>query len=212
MCAAGLTIGLNGGISSECGVGSSGSSPAVTSADEMTKSSLGMNRFEEDLTEIDRQASDLEGRIIETREEVMYITSLLQKYEEIRNDLNNKLQGLENQRRSCLMKKNDLLATHDVFGSAITITSPSISLFPDHQSSVVTSGSSDLPGGNSSLVSKSMLLPKLNGSKDKILMEHSCRNIQDMVSELFHPPMTLRTRTTAHRRRCHHLRIREPTA
>lgn len=34
-------------------------------------------------------------------------------------------------------------------------------------------------------MSKSILLPKLNGSKDKILMEPSSRNIQEMVSELF---------------------------
>lgn len=78
-----------------------------------------MTRFEEELTDIDRQAADLDARIVETRDEVKYITSLLIKYEEIRTDLNNKLQGLENQRRSCLLKKNELLATHDVFGSSI---------------------------------------------------------------------------------------------
>lgn len=165
--------------------GSSKSAIIMTSADEMTKSNSGLNQFEEDLTEIDRQASDLENRINETRKEMDYITSLLQKYTEIRNDLNNKLLGLENQRRCCLMKKNDLLATHDVFGSPLittttTSSSPSISIFDDNHSSLKSNcGSSDL------LTSKSKLLPKLNGNKDKILTEPSCRNIQDMVSELF---------------------------
>lgn len=152
-----------------CGLGSL---PALSSFKSEGPS---VNRFNEDLTEIDREASDLEFKITETRKELEYIHSLLLKYEGIRNDLNTKLSGLENQRKNCLLKKNTLLATHNVFGSSLILdplsVSPAASFF-DVQSSMETSLTPCLSN-------KSNFLSKINGD------ESERRNLQDMVSELF---------------------------
>lgn len=133
---------------------------------------LKSDKFHEDLTQIDREASDLEVKITETKKELDGVNSFILKYEGIRSDLSCKLQTLEGQRKNCLLRKNTLLATHDVFGTPIS-SDPNAS----------TSSSPFFLPSPVVAPTKSILLSKLNGEGQS---DHSrAGDIQDMVSELF---------------------------
>lgn len=134
---------------------------------------LKSEKFHEDLTQIDREASDLEVKIAETKKELDGVNSLILKYEGIQSDLSSKLQTLEGQRKNCLLRKNTLLATHDVFGTPIS-SDPNAS----------TSSSPFFLPSPVVAPTKSILLSKLNGEGHQTDRSHA-GDIQEMVSELF---------------------------
>ena len=75
------------------------------------------NKFSEDLTELDREEIELNQKIDDAKQELHYIEQALSKYMALEKSLKENLQSLEIQRKSCLMRRNTLMATHNVFGS-----------------------------------------------------------------------------------------------
>ncbi|KAI1285921.1 hypothetical protein HDE_11459 [Halotydeus destructor] len=135
---------------------------------EENGSSVGSNRFSQDLTQIDSEETELNKKIIETEKELDYVEQVLRNYQGLKESLGEQLQNLITLRKNCLMKRDTLMATHNVFGSP---TNDSTSIF----------GSNLLDSSTSIFLGKSRSF--LKDPDDEI---HSLNiDLSEMVSGLF---------------------------